>query len=594
MRSVKYLQVLGTRRAQYLSLLALAAAACTSSASQSSHAQMSAGAADEPATARQEAPAGALVEGQTEAIAAVAGRFSTRAPAQESMRFYATDLGWAFSHRNELWLMFGDSWLDERAIAPRNDADDVLGKVSLSDFPDGDAVERWLRAHPAPAGRPRWHAAAPTLHYVTDSALRVTPLRPVRNGLPLSLGPALTPVAGFSNARTDDAAAAFGIFLRNEPVQCSARGACAEGYDCDAQLGRCAPVSDISIACVVGGKDNEGCRCVAVGNRKGLCIDPNSSLYDPSTERGRANAVVMRQQVGNALRNAEATFASQPWDTHRFFNATARTVRSFDPRRPKGAGNDYRAADGRAPEGEGVFVWGRPNFGGIGAKGRDAQLYLAWVPMPSYSAAGMFAWQPRYFAGLTPEGVPLFTSVEADGVPLDLDANTPGEQPGERHDIVGQMSISWIPSQKRFVMLYGGDLSPAFLKLIFGTDMSSVKHDPLGSIFVRYAEHPWGPWTPPRAVLHAGDPIAGPAAQYGPGGIMHHPSCKGATCAPTEPAFASRPNEHGRLYAPSIIEPWTEERAEGAVDLYWNVSTWNPYQVVLMKTRLTLTDTSGW
>jgi hypothetical protein len=28
------------------------------------------------------------------------------------------------------------------------------------------------------------------------------------------------------------------------------------------------------------------------------------------------------------------------------------------------------------------------------------------------------------------------------------------------------------------------------------------------------------------------------------------------------------------------------ERAGGAVDLYWNVSTWNPYAIVLMRTRI--------
>jgi hypothetical protein len=53
-------------------------------------------------------------------------------------------------------------------------------------------------------------------------------------------------------------------------------------------------------------------------------------------------------------------------------------------------------------------------------------------------------------------------------------------------------------------------------------------------------------------------------------------------------------NPIGRLYAPNIIDEWTqevtddEERSRGArsVELYWNVSTWNPYSVALFKTRL--------
>lgn len=48
-------------------------------------------------------------------------------------------------------------------------------------------------------------------------------------------------------------------------------------------------------------------------------------------------------------------------------------------------------------------------------------------------------------------------------------------------------------------------------------------------------------------------------------------------------------NPIGRLYSPNVIEEWTEDKtAEAgapAADLYWNVSTWNPYQVVLVKTR---------
>jgi hypothetical protein len=50
----------------------------------------------------------------------------------------------------------------------------------------------------------------------------------------------------------------------------------------------------------------------------------------------------------------------------------------------------------------------------------------------------------------------------------------------------------------------------------------------------------------------------------------------------------------GRLYAPNIIDDWTadvtpeERRATGphSAEIYWNVSTWNPYQVMLVKSRI--------
>ena len=57
----------------------------------------------------------------------------------------------------------------------------------------------------------------------------------------------------------------------------------------------------------------------------------------------------------------------------------------------------------------------------------------------------------------------------------------------------------------------------------------------------------------------------------------------------------------GRLYAPNIIDEWTQDvtdeaqrkRGERSVELYWNVSTWNPYQVVLFKTQLNKTSESS-
>jgi hypothetical protein len=60
-------------------------------------------------------------------------------------------------------------------------------------------------------------------------------------------------------------------------------------------------------------------------------------------------------------------------------------------------------------------------------------------------------------------------------------------------------------------------------------------------------------------------------------------------------------NPIGRMYAPNIIDEWTQEvtddatraRGERSVELYWNVSTWNPYQVALFKTQLTAGAVGG-
>jgi hypothetical protein len=51
----------------------------------------------------------------------------------------------------------------------------------------------------------------------------------------------------------------------------------------------------------------------------------------------------------------------------------------------------------------------------------------------------------------------------------------------------------------------------------------------------------------------------------------------------------------GHLYGVNILESWTADvteqtdelpSGERAAEIYWNVSTWNPYQVILMKSQL--------
>jgi hypothetical protein len=54
-------------------------------------------------------------------------------------------------------------------------------------------------------------------------------------------------------------------------------------------------------------------------------------------------------------------------------------------------------------------------------------------------------------------------------------------------------------------------------------------------------------------------------------------------------------NQIGRLYGANVIEEWTRDRTANTpglgaddriVDIYWNASTWSPYQVVLFETEL--------
>jgi hypothetical protein len=214
---------------------------------------------------------------------------------------------------------------------------------------------------------------------------------------------------------------------------------------------------------------------------------------------------------------------------------------------------------------------------------REAQLYFAVADMPALDAAGAPIWSPRYFAGLEDDGRPRFVSEQDAAVPLDL-SDGDGD-PHESIDLVNQMSVSWIETIARWVLIYGGDLDLGVADYY----NPGAARTPGGAIQIRFAEQPWGPWSPPQALLRAGDPEHPDKSggQYAPGGILYHPACRGEACVAGEEVDPMLDAKWGWLYGPNVIDCWTTARDAGAVDVYWNVSTWNPYQVVLMRTRVT-------
>jgi hypothetical protein len=289
----------------------------------------------------------------------------------------------------------------------------------------------------------------------------------------------------------------------------------------------------------------------------------------------------MLHEVGNQLRDSEHVFATQRWATQRFFTVAARTARVFGEGLAS-SDSDYRPTE---PGQEGaLLLWGRPNLGGLHKRQRDLQLYFAWMPMPRYAADGHFAWQPRYFAGLDGQGNPTFSDREVDAASLDLDAEQSGEQPTEVIDVCGHGTVVYLPSFDRFMMLYGGGAQALYNQFVYGSELQHLDTRTIGPVYVRYAKHPWGPWTAPQVFLSPGDASV-PNGLYAPGGPVYSIHCDEPQCVKSEVLLD---NENGGLYAPNIIEPWLQSRPDDkAIDLYWNLSSWNPYQVLLMKSTLT-------
>ena len=319
--------------------------------------------------------------------------------------------------------------------------------------------------------------------------------------------------------------------------------------------------------------------------------------------------------------------------TNRFQNLTTRTVAFFDPDHPER--NDYR------PGYHTLLVWGRAAF--VEFDGAQALPFFMFIPLDQLRGdPTAVQLRPRFFAGYDARGKPRWSEseldaqpiygtdaklVEADGVKLDW------REP--ELDYVSQSSLSWVAPLRRWVMLYGGDL-PAFPLLRSSGRAKDPVHLPFapGAIHMRLAAHPWGAaertaagggWTSPEPVL-----TRNAAARYlacgddGPKGLAgcqergdpHGPfdlvstlaglmvrdpgklgdvagSCiAGEFIHAVQDEFSGDPI--GRLYGVNVIEEWTEEitdpqltaRGERVAEVYWNVSTWNPYQVILVKTRL--------
>ena len=127
-----------------------------------------------------------------------------------------------------------------------------------------------------------------------------------------------------------------------------------------------------------------------------------------------------------------------------------------------------------------------------------------------------------------------------------------------KHDVVGEFSVAYLPPVKRYVMLYNSS-------------------SPRG-ITLRSARNPWGPWSD-------GTVIFDPWRDKGYGRFMHVPPRDSRTSDSLHDP--GREQEFGGEYGPYILARYTRGTTESCT-IYFTMSTWNPYQVVIMKSDLKL------
>ena len=151
----------------------------------------------------------------------------------------------------------------------------------------------------------------------------------------------------------------------------------------------------------------------------------------------------------------------------------------------------------------------------------------------------------------------------------ELYADNPFDGLDER--CVGEHSVTWNATLKTWLLTY----------------VCGPYH-----VEARTAPHPWGPWSEPTNLLRYVDPNVVCTL------IM---PVTGAGCTnPTLGNYWPNPNTSavapGFFYAPFVMARYTQDvtpaGAQGyrQAKIYWLLSTWNPYQVVVMTSTLKMTD----
>jgi hypothetical protein len=215
----------------------------------------------------------------------------------------------------------------------------------------------------------------------------------------------------------------------------------------------------------------------------------------------------------------------------------------------------------------GVFITGVPRY-------RASVPYLAYSTSTPANLATPSTWM--FFNGLS-GGKPIWIDyttwqsnhntagrwVPPSGVAQIYNATTSEE-------CVGEHSLSWNAPLNAWLLLYNCK-GPG--------------------IEARYAPAPWGPWSDPIVLLSPTlDPSLFCTLLMGPSG------CPGLTSY--QPGM-----ERGGLYAPFVMNRFTQDTSASCyprgprpagllvkcAKIYWLVSTWNPYVVVVMKSTLRMT-----
>jgi len=160
-----------------------------------------------------------------------------------------------------------------------------------------------------------------------------------------------------------------------------------------------------------------------------------------------------------------------------------------------------------------------------------------------------------YFAGLLGD-TPLWSVHEQDARPL--------LWPGA----LGELSVRWVPELSRYLLL-----------------AMAGPEDPIGAaVWLRTARHPWGPWSRRRQMF---DWVLDGMGHRNRAGQFIHDAEANPPDFVGDCVFPEQCDSGGAAYAPYLHDV---KIADDIAVLWYTLSTWNPYQAMLMQHEVRLVE----
>lgn len=195
---------------------------------------------------------------------------------------------------------------------------------------------------------------------------------------------------------------------------------------------------------------------------------------------------------------------------------------------------------GLPPGGPFILTWGTGRY-------HESDAYLSIVPAAQFEAGKGI----RYFAGLDASNAPTWSDNESDATPVVKDGT------------LADLSVTWCNELGLWLMTYDRRTQP-------------------NGIAFSYSRTPWGPWSEPEILFN-------PMRDNALGKFIHGPFRKkdDGLAGPVlgQRGRVNAAEIHGGAVAPYVVERWTKVQGS-ELELYYLMSTVNPYVVVLMKSLL--------